>query len=224
MDSETQLHPVVDLSESSPEAEAAPPQRPCGRKRKRKNQPSSAKPPPLDDAVRVQTMLSKKCSRKSSGSCRDAFRDKGGVKELVAFRSKWSELHKLDQDEVAPRMRFNALLVSQVKSPKVETNVTQVASRTSLSGIRQDQGHDCKGRRVRGQDAVVFPGPRCLPPMFQGFAWVGSIGLRILKYIFCFDVERLSFHEVKDMANFVFLRCSKRTPPSHQVLKVFKEF
>lgn len=54
--------------------------------------------PKIDDTVQIQLMLSR--NGKCKAGCRDPFRRNAGLKELIAFRQAWAQLHKLDQDQV----------------------------------------------------------------------------------------------------------------------------
>lgn len=76
-----------------------------GRSSKRRRQSTPKAQPAIDDAARVQSMLSKTCRSKGTSSCRDHFRTKNGVREVIKFREQWKGLHKVDQDEVAPLPR-----------------------------------------------------------------------------------------------------------------------
>ena len=110
---EREICAVMELTSSSSAESSLPETHHRGRSRSRgrgrgrsarsKAQRLRKKKPPVDDAVAIQCMLSKKCVGEG-GSCRDVFRNKKGLEELVKFRSAWKERHKADQDEAAPRM------------------------------------------------------------------------------------------------------------------------
>ncbi|CAK9052510.1 unnamed protein product [Durusdinium trenchii] len=76
-----------------------------GRSSKRRRQSTPKAQPAIDDAARVQSMLSKTCRSKGTSSCRDHFRTKNGVREVIKFREQWKGLHKVDQDEAFERIR-----------------------------------------------------------------------------------------------------------------------
>lgn len=94
---ERQIAAVTDVTDSSDDALPDPER---GRRRKRALCPPSRRTRPVDDIIRIQTMLSKKSRCKAN--CKDYFRGKAGLQELCQFRSEWAQLHKIDQDEVAP--------------------------------------------------------------------------------------------------------------------------
>lgn len=95
---------IAAVYDSSSE-EGPPPVPQQGQKRTRKSAESRKKQPPLDDAVRIQSMLAKSscCKR----NCKEQFRGKHGQEQVLQFRKEWQALHKTDQDEVVAKFWRN---------------------------------------------------------------------------------------------------------------------
>ena len=116
MDEPCSIAPVTSLSESSDTDAEWLQRKQASSKRKGRNM--AQKRPKVDDTVQIQIMLSKN-SAKCKAGCRDRFRGKTAVQELIAFRKQWAELRKTDQDSVAPQhntayFRFESVM-HQVK-------------------------------------------------------------------------------------------------------------
>ena len=100
-----QIPPVTDLTDSSGDEHEPQPKRHGKRKRVKAKKRA---PVPIDDVVRVQTMLSKTGGCKAD--CKHLFRSKTGQTDLLRFRREWNWLHKTDQDEVVPSPRQISLM------------------------------------------------------------------------------------------------------------------
>lgn len=94
--------PVDDLSEDSSSHEEDLRELGIPRKRKRKaDGPSPSER--LVSEVHIKAMLSKQC-KTCKKACLSGFssRKHGIFQQLVEFRQKWADMHKLDQDKVVP--------------------------------------------------------------------------------------------------------------------------
>ncbi len=93
---------VLALSESDSDES---PELPRGVKRKADGRPKkqTKRQFRLGDELGVQTMLAKPCGSKCRRGCKDLFRHRKGYAELVAFRKKWGDYHKLDRDQMVFR-------------------------------------------------------------------------------------------------------------------------
>ncbi len=108
MEGPCSIAPVTSLSESS-DTDAEWLQRQANSKRKGPSCPPIQKRQPVSDTVQIQIMLSKN-SAKCKAGCRDKFRSKTALQELIAFRKEWADLHKTDQDNLVPQ--FNTAYCS----------------------------------------------------------------------------------------------------------------
>ena len=98
------LDPVQDLSDESQEPAAPLKVAAHGRKRARCGAAVSKVGKDLASPEHVLLTLGKKC-RCSARNCFSQFRHGAAHQRLLEFRKHWAELHKLDQDQIAPRLK-----------------------------------------------------------------------------------------------------------------------
>ena len=109
------LAPVTELTSSEDEQDQLPP----GKKARRDDSlPSHASPRPFS----AQELLNESCQcskeRSSGGSCYLKFKD--SLTNLIHVREQFQSLHKIDQDQVAPKLLINTslYLVPKCSIPK----------------------------------------------------------------------------------------------------------
>lgn len=97
---------VEDLSDDSSSHEED--MRELGLPTKRKRKADGPSPGErLVSELHIKAMLSKQCkSCKRSCLSRFSTRKRGMFQQLVEFRQKWADMHKLDQDKVVPSHLF----------------------------------------------------------------------------------------------------------------------
>ena len=170
--------------------------------------------PKIDDTVQIQLMLSR--NGKCKAGCRDPFRRNAGLKELIAFRQAWAQLHKLDQDQV---VAWEVYLTHCFKCKSVSyflllaagfsKHFVQLFSNTTCalcnSGFPTYQGNSCRCWEWRWPHSMALSGTQCVLEMLQDVAWAGRLCLHgaadlvdqvlwfLLLYIFVYRLPKWSF-------------------------------
>ena len=104
--------PVEDLSESESSAKTAEEREVLGRRRRRirfgrQKHGLTPRERLIDEKV-CKNLLLQRCAGQCKKNCLSHFSRSALFSEFMAFRKKWKELHKLDQDRLDFRLHSNA--------------------------------------------------------------------------------------------------------------------
>lgn len=94
---------------SSDGSETGPPSPVVETKSKNKKKRIKREQNPVDPEPRLRATLGKACKCKLG--CMAHFTKQERFERLLAFRKEWDDLHKLDQDQVAPQFIYWVLFV-----------------------------------------------------------------------------------------------------------------
>ena len=98
------------LTESSETNDVLPSASSRKRAAKRKRSAPRKKRDDLADPVALRRLLSKKCHQKCRRGCFTFFQDREPFQKLQTFPKEWKDLHKLDQDQIAPGLAVSVCI------------------------------------------------------------------------------------------------------------------